>query len=238
MLPTFAKIFECAMSKRIYNFCEKFNILHESQHGFRKNRFTTLAIYKYIRKILEFLNDKRYAVGVLLDMSKAYDRVSHDILLNKLYNIGVRGTAHKWFVSYLKNRTQYVEMDYHNPHTDCIANIKSERAPVTRSIPQGSVIGCILFLIYINDLPDVLNTPSILFADDMSLLFPCTNEIDLNKKMHDSLTKIDCWLKYHNLILNYEKTKIMQFRPYQKRSLNINLLFQNTKIDTVDFLNF
>lgn len=234
LLPTFSKIIETAMSKRLYTFCEKYSIFNENQNGFRKNHSTTLAVYNYINKILNIINNKQYAIGVLLDMSKAYDRVSYDVLLKKLYGIGVRGFVHKWFDSYLKNRVQFVEIEHHNNHTGIISRIHSNRVNVTQSIPQGSVLGCLLFLIYINDLPYSINTPSILFADDISVVFPCINNNNLNSSLTHILTEIDSWLTKHNLQLNFSKTKLMQFRPHQRQPLNIDFSYNNIKLEQTD----
>lgn len=117
LLPTFSKVFESAMSCRLYSYCEKFNIFNDCQNGFRKKRSTSLAVYKCIHDILNIINNKEYAIGILLDMSKAYDRVTYNILLKKLYGIGVRGLVYDWFVSYLKNRTQYVEVEHYDNST-------------------------------------------------------------------------------------------------------------------------
>lgn len=234
LLPTFAKIFETAVSNKLYSFCEKFNIFSENQNGFRKNRSTSLALYKYINEILNIINNKNYAIGILLDMSKAYDRVSHKILLAKLHDIGVRGLAHKWFQSYLSDREQYVQIDFHDPQTRWIKNIKSDKAHLTGSIPQGSVLGSLLFIIYINDLPKIINEHCVLFADDISIVFPVTNENKLNSTLSAILNKVNNWLKYHNLKLNIDKTKIMQYHPQQKRSLSINFIYNNIALECVD----
>ena len=97
--PTSSKIFETAIIRRLYTFYEKFNVLHENQNGFRKNFSTTLATYKFTKYILDVVNNKKYAVGLLLDMSKAYDRVNYEILLDRLYQTGIRGIALDWFKS-------------------------------------------------------------------------------------------------------------------------------------------
>lgn len=148
------------MQKRLNSFCEKYNVYDDSQNGFRKNRSTTLAVYKYIHDILNIINDKKYAIGILLDMTKAYDKVQYKILLNKLYGIGIRGTAHDWFTSYLNNRKQFVEIENTDPRTCKISKIRSDIIQTNNSIPQGSVLGCILFLIYINDLPKIISDSS------------------------------------------------------------------------------
>lgn len=231
LLPTFAKIFETAMANRLYSFCEQFNIFSKSQYGFRKNRSTSLAVFKYITDILNIINNKKYAIGVLLDMSKAYDRVLYDILLKKLYGIGVRGIVHKWFDSYLSNRYQLVEIEHYDGKTGVINKVRSEKAHVTKSIPQGSVLGCILFLLYINDLPKQINHSSTVFADDISIVIPCQNATDLNVLLQTTFDTLINWLNEHNLQINYSKTKLLQFKPHQKRPLEINYSYLSNKIE-------
>jgi hypothetical protein len=166
-------------------------------------------------------------------MTKAYEKVNYSILLEKLYGVGLRGITHKWFQSYLRNRRQYVEIEHINEESCEISTFRSEVQPVTDSIPQGSVIGCALFIIYINDFPKIFKDPCVMFADDCSLLFSCTNNKILNEKLHDMMRNAILWMNDHNLELNFSKTKIMQFRPCQKLQLDINFSFNNIKIDCV-----
>lgn len=158
----------------------------------------------------------------MLDMSKAYDRVSHKILLDKLYGVGIRGNAHKWIKSYLTDRKQLVQIDYLDERTGELSTPCSNLKTINCSIPQGSVIGCLLFLVYINDLPKILNTHCVLFADDISLLFKC-NELDKNNidKIINTFNAAKKWLEDHNLVVNENKTKIIQFKTYNKNLLNL-----------------
>lgn len=233
LLPTSAKIFESAMSKRLYSFCEKFHIFDDSQYGFRKNRSTDLAIYKFTQKILNIINEKKYAIGILLDMSKAYDRISHNILLKKLHNIGIRGVTHRWFRTYLQNREQYTQIETINKETGDVQKIMSNKVQIKNSIPQGSVLACILFIIYINDLPKILKDQCVLFADDISIVFPCCNVNYVNDNLDIILNKVNVWLDQHQLQLNLEKTKIIQFKPYQKKTLQIMYYHKNILLDSV-----
>ena len=233
LLPTFAKILETAMANRLYSYCEKYNIFSSSQHGFRKNCSTSLAVFKYISEILNIINNKKYAIGILLDMSKAYDRVLYDILLNKLYGVGVRGVAYQWFVSYLKNRVQCVEIEHHDHSSGDITKVRSKIGNVNKSIPQGSVLGGLLFLLYINDLPKIIENSCSLFADDISIVIPCENSSNLNTYLDTVLNTLVNWLNEHNLQLNFTKTKLLQFKPYQKQSLDIQYSFENKKLECV-----
>lgn len=234
LLPTASKIFEKAMCNRIYSFCEKYQIFNECQNGFRKNKSTTLAVYKYIQEALNAINNKQYAIGILIDMTKAYDKVQFKILLEKLYGIGIRGIAHKWLASYLSDRQQLVEIEYHNKATNEIEKVHSNMITINASIPQGSVLGCLLFLIYINDLPKTIKEPCVLFADDISLLVSCKSNEHLNDNLHLTLTYTVDWMTEHNLEVNFSKTKIIPFHPYQKPQININFMFQGLQLDVVN----
>lgn len=234
LLPTISKIFERAMSNRLYSFFEKYNVLDSNQYGFRKDRSTTLAVYKFIQQALAYINEKKYAVGILLDMTKAYDRVRFDILLSKLHNAGVRGIAYNWLSSYLKDRLQYVQVNYHDPTINEINSYLSEPKTINGSIPQGSVLGCLLFLIYINDLPKAIDTKCVLFADDVSLLFKFENSDAFRNSIKDTFARVIDWLNEHNLMVNYSKTKLIEFIPYQKSSLDVQLKLNNVTIKKVN----
>lgn len=236
LLPTASKIFEKAMCNRVYSFCEKYKIFNECQNGFRKNRSTSLAVYKFIQEALNIINSKKYAIGILLDMTKAYDKVQYDILLRKLYGIGIRGKSHEWFKSYLENRAQLVEIEFFNNKTNELLNYRSDIKAVKASIPQGSVIGCLLFLIYINDLPKCIEEcgQCVLFADDISILTPCHDNTNLNNTLNDILTKTITWMNEHNLEINFTKTKLLTFHPHQKKTLNVNFSFNNHPIESVN----
>lgn len=235
LLPVLSKFFEKAMTNRIYNFLEKYNLINQNQYGFRKKRSTTQAVYTYVQEILTYIRDKSYAVGILLDMSKAYDRVSHVILLSKLYEMGIRGAPHKWIKSYLADRRQCVQIDHLDKDTGELKSVLSDMVVTNCSIPQGSVIGCILFLIYINDLPNVANPLCVLFADDVSLLFQCKKiENDTINQMTNTYETAKRWLQDHNLEINNKKTKIIQFRPYQKQQLDLQVISNSLNIQETD----
>ena len=133
------------MHKRLYVFLEERNILFQNQFGFRKNNSTSFALINITEKIKETIDNKKYGCGIFIDLRKAFDTVNHEILLNKLEHYGIRGNALIWFKSYLENRKQYVSLN-----GEC-----SESKYITCGVPQGSCLGPLLFLIYINDLPNI-----------------------------------------------------------------------------------
>ena len=204
LLPIFSKILEKLMYNRLLSFLNKCKIINKNQFGFRNNHSTYMALLIMLENIRNALDNGECAVGIFLDFQKAFDTVDHDILLNKLYNYGIRGVALEWFKSYISNRYQVVKYN----------DYESEARKILCGVPQGSILGPLLFLIYINDLPMVSSLfMPILFADDTNLF--CTNDkLDiLVSEINIELVNIHTWVRVNKLSLNIEKTNFMLFTP-------------------------
>ena len=138
ILPGFSKLLERLVANRLNKYISKYNILSKSQYGFRANYSTQLALIDLVDKISSSLDKCNHTVGIFVDLSKAFDTIDHEILLSKLNRYGIRGTALEWFKNYLTDRKQFVFRD----------GIKSSVKSIICGVPQGSILGPILFLIY------------------------------------------------------------------------------------------
>lgn len=202
LLPTISKILEKIIHKRIYKFLQKHKTLYNSQYGFRPEHSTVNAITEYTIQLIENLENKKHTLSTYLDLSKAFDTIDHSILLNKLKHYGIRGNCLTWLTSYLTNRTQYVKIN----------KTKSGTQKVICGVPQGSVLGPLLFIIYTNDIPNLLKqTHTILFADDTTIYASDTNLNSLYNKVNHDLEILCDWFKANKLSLNIAKTNYMLF---------------------------
>ena len=204
----------------LIKFLQKNNILNENQFGFRSNHSTTQAISLVADKIQRAIEDKKISCGIFLDLSKAFDTVDHCILLKKLEYYGIRGMANDWFQSYLSNRKQFVT----------IGSTSSEPQLMTCGVPQGSVLGSLLFLLYINDFNKASSVLDLhLFADDSNLFFSHKNLQTLESIVNNELCNIHEWLCANRLSLNTDKTNYVPFHTVQKHITDSFSLKLNNK---------
>ena len=230
ILPIISKIFEKVVSIRLINFLKTNNVIFKHQFGFQSGMSTDLAILDVHSKIIEAFENKKFACCVFLDFAKAFDTVNHKILLKKLEYYGVRGIVLKWFDSYLCNRPQCVNIN----------GTFSDFLNILCGVPQGSILGPILFLIYINDIQFCSNILDFhLFADDTSLFFSHKDENVIENTVNNELTKVEHWLQANKLTLNVSKSNYIIFKPSQRNVKKvITLKINNTAIEAKAFTKY
>lgn len=220
ILPALSKIFESLLRKRLTAFLEGNSLLDNHQHGFRRGKSTTTALVQMIEFITTALDEEDEVKISCMDLSKAFDCVNHDILLRKLDNIGVRGPALNLIKSYLQDRYQVVDLE----------GTKSSKMKMTSGVPQGSMLGPILFLVYIDDLVSNVEADNeLLFADDASFLNKSKNRHLLEDRSRRSVQEAIIWFTANNLKVNTDKTQELIVSTKHHNTKSISLL--GMKID-------
>ena len=229
LLPSISKILGIVVYKRTLHFIQTNKILNNNQYGFREKHSTINAITALTSDVIKALEKKNSVLSVFLDLSKAFDTIDHQILLYKLEFYGIRGTPLKWFKSYLSNRKQYVKYN----------NSDSLQRDITYGVPQGSILGPLLF-IYINDLPFcVEHCKTVLFADDTTIYKTGKQVNNIYEDMNKKLQILADWFRANKLYLNISKTKCMLFcRSPPPENEEIILTMYNTVIQRMKVYNF
>ena len=202
LLNAMSKLIEKVVAVRLMDHLEDTHILSDKQYAYRKKRGTDSAILKFVNHIMSNFETKKYTVAAYIDLTKAFDCVKHDILLHKLSHYGVTGVSLAWFKDYLSNRKQRVVYQ----------GEQSSEQTVRTGVPQGSILGPILFLIYFNDFCHVNeNGNEILFADDATVYESGRNYYEVIRNMNDNLFNLSEWLVANKLSANIIKTEGMVF---------------------------
>lgn len=229
ILPAFSKVFEKAIAVRLLNYMEQGEFLSDCQHGFRAKHSTETAVLQFTKHAYNLLEQKKHTVGVFIDLSKAFDSLHHKILLDKLKHYGVRGIPLDLLRNYLSNRTQRVVCN------DKYSDLKN----LQYGVPQGSILGPLLFLVYINDITNAsAEFHYTIYADDTNLLMGDSDIGVLHRKLTAELEAVNRWVKANRLKLNIAKTKCIFFqnRSLSKRLPEITL--ENKIINKVEHTKF
>ena len=216
------------MYNRLERYLERNKIIYNHQFGFHKGYSTEHALMSITEQIKSNCRLKKFSCGVFVDLEKAFDTVNHSILISKLKYYGIKDRYLSWFTSYLNDRSQQVSLNGQN----------SNSKPVTCGVPQGSILGPLLFLIYINDMNTAIKNSIVYhFADDTNLLYSHKNPNTLKKIMNTDLKTLYEWLCANRLSLNVGKTEFMIFRPPRKTlsdrivlTLNKIKIYESSKI--------
>jgi len=230
LLSNINKFFEKLVYSRVISFLNLYNCIYEFQFGFRANHSTNHALISLTEQIREALDNSYFACGIFIDLQKAFDTVDHNILLNKLDHYGIRGLANNWFKSYLTNRKQFVSINGFN----------SSEQLMKYGVPQGSVLGPLLFLIYINDLHNSIKFSTVHhFADDTNLLVVGKDITKIQKQINIDLKSLCTWLRANKISLNASKTELIIFRDPRKKLIHeLNIKVNGKKLVPCKFVKY
>ena len=215
LLPCLSKLLEKIVYNRLFSFLTHTKQLSSTQFGFRQGHSTSHAVSLLIEKITNAFEEKKQIMGIFIDLCKAFDTINHSILLQKLQHFGVRGVALNWFTNYLKGRTQQVSY---------LGVSSTNSNDITTSVPQGSILGPLLFILYMNDFNNCLQfSSSISFADDTNVFISGINSKEIFNKANLELTNIHKWMTANKLTINKTKTKYILFNPGNNRNYDQSL---------------
>ena len=221
LISNIAKILEKIIHKRLSDYLEKYNLISTKQFGFLKNLGTADALASTVDFLYDKLGKSKPTAAVFLDLAKAFDSVDHNILIDKLYFYGIRGTASNLIKSYLNNRNQCVKVN----------GVKSSYKTIGQGVPQGTILGPLFFIIYINDML-MLIKDIIAYADDTVVMCSENSWSEVERQLNSYLNVIYNWLYSNKLVLNLEKTHFIAFGNHNDTiPSNLNILINNYKLD-------
>ena len=231
LLPIVSKVLEKIVSAQLKQFIQRNNLLPETQFAYRANHSTEDALTYAVNQLLLARDQGKVTGLVFVDLSKAFDRVEHQALIDLLSTIGISGAALKWFADYLSNRYQRVSLgDRSSPESLC-----------SRGVPQGSVLGPLLFTLYIRSLPGSVSVPCILFADDILLFCSGFHACEIARCLSDSTASLHAWLTQRGLQMNVNKTQAMFILPRgsnRSTTIDINITCGSRLLEIVSYYKY
>lgn len=235
MLSTISKVYEKIAHDQLVLFLEDNNLFDSIQHGFRSGRSVISAAVEFLESIIKSVDKGENVLGVFMDLTKAFDSVKHSILIEKLQLLGVTKNSLNWFNSYLSNRSQYVEVPY-TSENNRLFKISSTLQPVKFGVPQGSILGPLLFLCYLKNIGHsfsfIPENNLCLYADDSNMKISGRTVEQIEEIAGSELANIGKFLKHHNLKLNVEKTNYMVFKTSQnKNPIDPAIVYNNCLIE-------
>jgi hypothetical protein len=213
LLCNFSKVLEKIMCNRLTKFLNDNKVLSNSQYGFRRKHSTIHPIIHLLNEVTKASTAKKYTLAIFCDLRKAFDTCNHEILIKKLRKIGITNNELNWFVSYLSGRMQFVYLN----------GTESDKLEIRKGVPQGSILGPLLFLIYVNDLPECSALITLLFADDTTLLASGDNLQDLVTFVNSEFKKVVSYFRAHQMALHPSKTKYVIFNASEQILVNQNI---------------
>ena len=205
LCSSISKLFETVINSSLVCFMQKHNLLSPDQHGFVRDRGLDSALGHFVSNIVNTIDSRKVALGLFVDFTKAFDCINHRILLNKLERYGVRGVMLRWFESYLSGRTQQVKLN----------SFRSDKMSVDEGVPQGSILGPTLFIVYINDMLFHLKPYSdimMAYADDTNFLCVADDLSEAETKANIIFERLMTWVPKNKLCINDSKTSCVVFR--------------------------
>ena len=230
LLPIIGKLFEKILFNRFSSFIAKYKVLYHRQYGFQSGKATEHAVIDIQENILKSLENKESPCCIFLDFAKAFDTVNHEILLQKLNHYGIRGNALSLIESYLTDREQCVQLN----------NITSDMDFIRHGVPQGSILGPLFFLLYINDIAACSSILTFyLFADDTAIFFSHKNRKELERILNEELTHVSSWLIANKLSLNVGKSNLLLFRTRNdKTDFNLDIKINGLTIEEKQYAKY